>query len=116
MIVFGIKNCDSVQKAVKWFNKENIPFQFHDFKEQGVTIEKLAGWCKQSGWETVLNKKSTTWRLLEKKAQEAISSEAKAIAFMQKNTSSIKRPVIEVNGKLVVQGFNEARYRQLFFK
>lgn len=116
MIVYGIKNCDSVQKAIKWLNKHNINFQFRDFKEEGITTEKLSEWCGQKGWESVLNKKSTTWRDLDQKKQDAITTEAKAVAFMQKNTSSIKRPVIEVKGKLVVQGFNETTYQDIFLK
>jgi Spx/MgsR family transcriptional regulator len=113
--VYGIPNCDTVKKTLFWFKKNNIAVEFYDYKKQVITKEKLANWCSQVGWEVILNKKSTTWRTLEIAEQEKITSQAKAIQIMQANTSIIKRPVVEQNGKIIV-GFDENIYQQNFKK
>jgi arsenate reductase-like glutaredoxin family protein len=73
----------------------------------------LAAWCQQVGWEILLNKKSTTWRSLPIATQQQLTGEAAAIELMQQNTSLIKRPVIELNDRVMV-GFNEANFNELF--
>jgi Spx/MgsR family transcriptional regulator len=113
-IVYGIPNCDTIKKTLQWLQSHEIPYSFHDYKKQGISAAKLRSWCKQAGWEMILNKKSTTWRELDAKVQASITTEVKAIELMTLFTSSIKRPVIEKDGKLVTVGFNEKNYTALF--
>jgi arsenate reductase (glutaredoxin) len=113
MTVYGIKNCDSVQKAMKWLTKNKIKFEFHDYKLSGIDEDKVKQWSRQLGWEKLLNKKSTTWRELDEATQLKITDEKSAIALMKSKTSSIKRPLIEVDGKAITIGFNEDEYQQL---
>lgn len=111
MTVYGIPNCNSVKKAIDWLNKAAIPFNFHNYKKQGITAAKLNSWSKQVGWEKLLNKKGTTWRQLSAEQQAAVTNQKTAVQTMQENPSIIKRPVIEYEGKLVV-GYDEALYEQ----
>ncbi len=113
-IVYGIPNCDTVKKVLTWLQKHKITYQFHDYKKEGISPGKLKNWCEQVGWETVLNKKSTTWRELDPKTQASITNEKAAIKLMVENTSSIKRTVIEKDEKVMVVGFNESAYEKLF--
>ena len=92
-----------------WYKKNNIPVDFYDFKKYGVKKEKLAEWCKAVGWEVLLNKKSTTWRSLSLEDQQKVTNEKMAIKLMIEYTSIIKRPVIEMNNKIIV-GFNETYF------
>jgi arsenate reductase len=112
--VYGIPNCDSVKKATNWLQQNNIEFEFHDFKKNGITKQKLKEWCIDLGWETVLNKKSTTWRSLTPEEQSGVMNQQTAINCMAEKTSLIKRPVIEYKSTRII-GFDEARY-QSFFK
>jgi Spx/MgsR family transcriptional regulator len=114
MIVYGIKNCNTVKSALDWLNKHNIKFEFHDYKKSGITEAKLSVWSKQVGWENLVNKRGTTWRQLEMEIQKKVTSEKAAIALMMDKTSVIKRPLIEKNGKVVLLGFDEATYTQKF--
>lgn len=114
MIVYGIKNCNTVKTALDWLKKKNIDFEFHDYKIKGVSPEKLKEWSKQVGWESLVNKRGTTWRQLDKALQEKITSESAAINLMQEKTSVIKRPLIEDNGKVLALGFDEAQYAKAF--
>ncbi|GAB2830998.1 arsenate reductase [Ferruginibacter profundus] len=111
-ILYGIPNCDTTKKAMAWLNKNNIAFTFHDYKLQGISNKKLAEWCDIKGWETIFNKRSTTWRELPEAEQKKVTGQAAAIKVMLENNSIIKRPVIEQEGKLIV-GFNETDYKGL---
>ena len=110
MIVYGIKNCNTVKTALDWLKKKNVAFDFHDYKTKGITEAKLKEWSKQVGWESLVNKRGTTWRQLDEATQAKVKSEAAAIALMKEKTSVIKRPLIEKDGKVVVLGFDEEEY------
>ena len=109
IIVYGIPNCDTIKKTLGWFRINKILFNFHDYKKYGISKLKLEGWCKKHGWESILNKKSTTWRDLQKIEPFVVKDQQAAIQLMMKYTSIIKRPVVE-KGEEVIIGFNEKEY------
>ena len=104
--VFGIPNCNSVKKARVWLKDNNIEEDFHDFKKQGIDKEHLTEWVNKFGWETVLNKKGTTWRTLNQSIKDKVVDEASAIEVMINNTSTIKRPIIRSKRGYTI-GFDE---------
>lgn len=112
--VYGIPNCDTVKKTLDWLKKHKIEYSFHNYKTDGITAAKLHEWSKQVGWETILNKKSTTWKQIGPEAQAKITNEKNAVAALKENTSMVKRPVIEKGDKVVAVGFNEAAYETTF--
>lgn len=109
MHIYGIKNCNTVKKALTWLNDNNIPYTFHDFKKEGVSLGKLQAWEQQIGWEPLVNKRGTTWRQLSAEAQSAVVDAASANALMQEKTSVIKRPVIESPAGVIL-GFDTDVY------
>ncbi len=112
--VYGIKNCNTVKSALSWLNEKNIDFEFHDYKSKGITDRKLKEWCKQLGWESLVNKRGTTWRKLAPEVQEQVKDQASAIALMKEKTSVIKRPIIESSNKVFALGFDEDTYKKVF--
>ncbi len=112
MIVYGIKNCNTVKSALVWLNENNVEFSFHDYKKSGITEEKLTAWEKQVGWENLVNKRGTTWRQLPDEVKVQVVDAASAIALMVDKTSVIKRPLIENGGKIQALGFDEDVYRK----
>jgi arsenate reductase (glutaredoxin) len=113
--LYGIPNCDSVKKTQDWFKKNNIDVDFHDYKKLGVDTKTLNSWCKKLGWEKILNKKSTTYRSLAIDLQNSITNNSTAIQVMLANNSIIKRPIIEVDGAIIV-GFDEQTLSKQFKK
>lgn len=113
MIVYGIPNCNTVKKATTWLTEHGLEYEFHDFKKKGITAAKLNEWCGFFGWENVLNKKGTTWRKLSPEEQLLVVDQDSAVQMLLKNTSAIKRPVVEKNGKPVLLSFNEDQYRSI---
>ena len=110
--VYGIKNCDTVKKACKWLDSNNIDYQFHDFRKDGLTQTKVKQWSGQVDWETLLNRRGTTWRKLSDQEKESINK-TNAIKLMTEQPTLIKRPVIEYRKKVLV-GFSEDVYQQTF--
>lgn len=115
MQVYGIKNCNTVKKALTWLEERNIPYTFHDFKKEGVTDSKLKEWEKVFGWERLLNKRGTTWRKITPEIQETIVDGPSARKLMMENTSIIKRPVVETPEGLLL-GFDEIEYSERLSK
>lgn len=111
--VYGIPNCDTTKKAMNWLKRHEIDFTFHDYKQQGINKQKLEHWCQRKGWETIFNKRSTTWREFPEATQKKVINQSAAIKIMLDNNSIIKRPIIEA-GKDLVVGFNDAEYQKTF--
>jgi arsenate reductase (glutaredoxin) len=111
MIIYGIKNCNTVKSAIDWLRKNKIEYEFHDYKSKGIADDKLKAWSHQVGWETLVNKRGTTWRQLDEQLRSKVIDEISAIDLMKQKTSVIKRPLVEHNGKVIAVGFDEADYK-----
>lgn len=112
MKVYGIKNCNTVAKALKWLSDNGVSYEFHDYKKLGISEEKLEEWSEKTGWEALLNKRGTTWKKLSPELQNEVTNKAAAINLMTEKTSVIKRPIIE-NENVLVLGYDEEAYQQL---
>jgi arsenate reductase (glutaredoxin) len=110
--IYGIKNCDTMKKARAWLDGKGVAYAFHDYKAEGIERASLERWAKEVGWETLLNRAGTTFRKLPEREREDVT-EKKAMALMLAQPSMIKRPVLDVGGKLVV-GFKPEVYAKAF--
>ena len=113
--LYGIPNCDTVKKARTWLAEHEQPFDFHDFKKQGLERATVAAWLEQVDWEILVNRKGTTWRKLSDERRAAIVDSASALELMLENPSVIKRPVLAGAGPLSV-GFTNDQYAGIFGK
>ncbi|TKB50672.1 ArsC family reductase [Ferrimonas sediminicola] len=111
MILFGIKNCDTVKKARKHLDNSSTPYQFHDFREAGLDEATLDGWLEKVEWQTLLNTRSTSWRQLSDEQKSDVDQE-KAKALMLDNPTLVKRPVLD-SGDRVTVGYKAADYDAL---
>jgi len=109
MKVYGIKNCNTVKKALDWLNENKVTYEFQDFKKLGVSTQKLQEWDAKAGYEKFMNKQGLTWKQLDPAVKESIKTKDDALHLLQEKTSMIKRPVIEKDGFLFF-GFDEAVY------
>ena len=106
--IYGIKNCDTMKKARAWLDSHGVTYAFHDYKSEGIARDKLKHWSDELGWETLLNRAGTTFRKLPDADREGLN-ERKALALMLAQPSMIKRPVLDLGGKLLV-GFKPDVY------
>ena len=105
---YGIPNCDTVKKARAWLDRQGIAYAFHDYKKEGADPAKLEAWVAAKGWEVLLNRRGTTFRKLDD-ADKAALDAAKAVKLMAAHPSTIKRPVVEHPGGLLV-GFDASEW------
>ena len=104
--LYGIPNCDTVKKARAWLAAEGVEHAFHDFRKAGVPPDHLDRWLDAAGWETLLNRKGTTWRKLDPATQGQAQDAGGARALMLAQPSVIKRPVVEWADGRVTVGFD----------
>jgi arsenate reductase (glutaredoxin) len=109
IVLYGIKNCDTVNKARKWLNDHGIEYHFHDYRKDGLTLEQLQHFAAELGWNTLLNRSSTSWRQLSLEQQSDLS-ESKALNLMFQTPTLIKRPILNSGGKLLL-GFKPEHYQ-----
>jgi len=110
--LYGIRNCDTMKKARAWLDLHGVAYAFHDYKAAGVAKPKLEAWAREVGWELLLNRAGTTFRALPDRDKKAIT-EKKAIALMAAQPAMIKRPVLELGGRILV-GFKPEAYAAAF--
>ncbi len=111
-VIYGISNCDTIKKARKWLTENNIDFQFHDFRKDGLAQTWLVEAENALGWEQLLNKRGTTYRQLDDAEKQDID-QAKALALLQRYPAMIKRPVLCHNGQFHL-GFKPQQYAEIF--
>lgn len=109
--VYGIPNCDTVKKARAWLDANGVAYVFHDYKKEGAHPAKLREWIAAKGWETVLNRRGTAFRKLDPALADGLDP-GKAVPLMQANPSTIKRPIVEHSGGVLV-GFDPAEWERL---
>lgn len=110
--VFGIPNCDSVRRARQWLNAAGLGHEFHDFRKAGLSAAHLERWCAALGWETLLNRRGTTWRQLPPARREGVDAD-RARELMLADPTLVKRPVLEIGDRVEI-GFDADRYQTLF--
>ncbi len=111
--IYGIPNCDTMKKARAWLAEHGVDATFHDYKKEGIDKVRLERWCKDAGWETVLNRAGTTFRKLSDADKQGLDQK-KAIALMVDQPSLIKRPVLDIDGKKLLVGFKPESYAAAF--
>ena len=110
--VFGIKNCDTMKKAMNWLDEHGVAYEFIDYKKAGVAAANLPDWCARAGWEKLLNTRGLMWKKLTDD-ERANVDEQKARQLMAQYPALIKRPLLDTGSKLLV-GFVPADYAALF--
>ena len=106
--LYGIPNCDTVKKARVWLDERGVQYAFHDYKKSGIDEARLTAWVGELGWETVLNRKGTTFRALADADKAGLDAD-KAVRLMLAQPSMIKRPVLDLGDRTVV-GFKPELY------
>lgn len=110
--IYGIKNCDTVKKALKWLDDRKIDYDFHNYKKDGVDLAVLKQAIDEHGWEKVINRNGTTWRALPDDVKNSADAQ-KALKLAQDNPSLIKRPILTRMGQIII-GFDPKVYSELF--
>ncbi|MFA5495466.1 MAG: arsenate reductase [Porticoccaceae bacterium] len=109
--LYGIKNCDTVRKARHWLDSHAITYRYHDFRDDGLTLDTIDQWLARSTAGQLLNKRSTTWKQLDDATRNQLDDDA-IPALLAAHPTLVKRPVLDTGGELTV-GFSDTAWQQL---
>lgn len=110
--LYGIPNCDTVKKARTWLDQNSVEHQFHDFRKDGVDAAQVKQWIADLGVDTLINKRSTSWKALTDEQKSGLN-ESTALELILESPTLIKRPLLDKDGELQV-GFKTATYETTF--
>ncbi len=111
--IYGIKNCNSVKKAINFCEENKIDFEFHDYKKLKASEGLIKKFISNFSFTEVLNKKGMTFRNLSDQDKNNCQDQDFAIKLMCEKTSLIKRPIILGDNKKLI-GFDEEEYKASF--
>jgi|OM-RGC.v1.028442137 transcriptional regulator, Spx/MgsR family len=110
--IYGIPSCDSIRKARKWFDANNVEYTFSDVRQQCPSRAQVASWIEAVGAKALINKRSTTWKNMDESARQEVE-QGDTLGVLLANPTLIKRPVLEYQGEIAV-GFSADDYAQRF--
>jgi len=116
IVMYGIKNCDTIKKARHWLEANNVDYRFHDYRTDGIDADSMQKFIAELGWEALLNTRGTTWRKLDETLRASINNADSAAALMVEMPAIIKRPLLCAPGKPMLLGFNEKQYQTYFIE
>ena len=111
-VLYGIKNCDTIKKAKAWLTSHQIPFEFHDYRVDGINQEMIELFFTHLPWQEVVNKRGTTYRALSDADKANLSIETSA-ALLIEFPAMIKRPILLHNNQYHM-GFKADLYAKIF--
>lgn len=114
VVMYGIKNCDTIKKAHRWLEAHNVEYRFHDYRADGLDAEFLHNAIRELGWEALLNTRGTTWRKLDESLRSGINDADSAANLMLEMPAIIKRPLLCAPGRPMLLGFSETLYSDYF--
>ncbi|MFT6202692.1 MAG: Spx/MgsR family transcriptional regulator [Spirosomataceae bacterium] len=103
-----------MKKARTWLEENNVEYEFHNYKKDGISKEKIENWMTQQPWEKLVNRAGMTYRKLSDEEKAAIIDNESATELMMEKTSVIKRPIVEKEGEIIASGFKEDEYQEFF--
>jgi len=112
VVLYGIKNCDTVKKARRWLDDAGQTYHFHDFRVDGLEQSQIEDWLTSVDPDVLLNRRGTTWRKLSEAEKDAVTP-ATLPSLLAANPTLIKRPVLSSNTGIEI-GFSADRYSELF--
>ena len=112
--LYGLKNCDTCKKAMKWLDRFGVPYVFVDYRDDRQSLETLESWAeKAGGWDALINKSSTTWRQLPE-TRKSPGSGAEWKLLLKEYPQLIRRPVVVLDDNGFSQGFSDNGFKKLF--
>lgn len=111
LTVYGIKQCDTCRKALKWLEAQGIEHQFHDLRVDGLSGDRLGQWLASPLAAQLVNRRSTTWRQIDDQQRKATGTAL--LRVLLQHPTLIKRPLFEQGDELVAIGFDPAHLQAL---
>lgn len=114
MLFLEYPQCSTCQKAKKWLEEHEIPFQARNIKEQNPDAQELILWYQKSGlpMKRFFNTSGLVYKELGLKDKLDTMPEEEQIALLATNGMLVKRPLVIADDVILI-GFKEQEYRKL---
>ena len=113
-ILYGLDTCDTCKKARNWLKRFEVVHSFVDYRNERQSPDTLKAWAKQlGGWDTLINKASTTWRTLPE-PRKSPHSDPEWTLLLKEYPALIKRPVVVTDDGVVSVGFTDNGFKLRF--
>lgn len=110
--LYGIKNCDTIKRACAWLKEQGVSYEFFDLRSSHLDKHQVTAWMEELGLETLINKRSATWKNLDNADQQELNT-TDAVNLIVAYPTLIKRPLLDTGVKRYV-GFSDAQYAEIF--
>ena len=114
MLFLEYLQCSACQKAKKWLDEHQIPYEDRHIVENNPTFEELKDWYERSGLplKKFFNTSGMLYKEMKLKDKLPEMSEEEQLKLLATNGMLVKRPLI-VDGDRVLTGFKMAEWEAL---
>ena len=100
--LYGLKNCDNCRTARRALDARGVPWEFHDVRADGINRALIDAWADQLGSESLLNRRSTTWRNLDP-VERDVNDDAGVRDLLVREPTLIRRPLLACpDGRILI--------------
>ncbi len=105
--------CTTCQKAKKWLDDNDIPYELRDIKLQNPTLEELSEWYCKSGLplKKFFNTSGLLYKSMELKTKLPEMGEQEMLALLATDGMLVKRPLL-IGEDYVLVGFKEPEWAE----
>lgn len=105
--------CTTCQKAKKWLDEHQIPYDFRDIKSENPNAEELKEWHGKSGLplRKFFNTSGLLYKSMELKNKLPSMTEEEMLSLLATDGMLVKRPLL-IGDEFVLVGFKEADWAE----
>jgi len=113
MLFLQYAKCTTCQKAKKWLDEHEVPYEDRPIKEKNPTAAELAAWHTQSGLplKKFFNTSGLLYKSMGLKDKLSTMTEGEQIALLATDGMLVKRPLL-VGEDFVLVGFKQAEWEE----
>lgn len=101
--VFGIPNCGTCKKALKWLEENKIPYEFINTRENPPSKNMIELWVNSLSAKPMRNTSGKSYRALGE--ERSSWSDERWTEEFSKDMMLLKRPLFVKDGEAVLVGF-----------
>lgn len=105
--------CSTCQKARKWLDENNIPYELRDIKTENPSVEELTAWYQLSGLplRKFFNTSGLLYKSMELKNKLPAMTDDEMLGLLARDGMLVKRPFV-IGDEFVLVGFKEKEWEQ----
>lgn len=116
MKVLVYRKCSTCQKALKWLETHEIPFEERAIVDENPTYEELKEWYERSGLplKKFFNTSGNIYKQMNLKEKLKDMTEEEQLHLLATDGMLVKRPLV-VSEAFVLTGFREKEWEETMF-